>query len=657
MYPIQEPPTNKKLDNRLVLVFLLVFISFATLIARLAVVQIAHGSSYASKEDENSIRDIPVQAVRGNIYDRNGTVIADSRVSYVAVFHEEDGVKKEDLLQLAQRLEPVLQVPYKDIVTKMDFGYDSTGKWIGRAGPKFLDKDLKLDLDEKQISVLEEHRQDRFKGVEVLTKPIRVYNPSLIAPQTVGYVRPYAIAENSLSDYKENKENYIPTQPVGVDGIEYSFEKELMGVNGEKKILIDAQNNVQKELQDTPPKQGNNLYLTLDSRVQLDLKNYVQGYLAQVRGENAQSKWVRNAYAVAMETDTGKIVSMLSYPEYDPNQWIKGLGSDDWKKIQYSYLNGTIRPAAFDASANPEEDGKHPSSIVPAGSVVKPSTELMALNEKLIAPDDQWRDNPNFRYGSATDVVHNWSHNDFGILTPQKALQVSSNTYMANLGTKLLDNNKTPIQTFQKYQHAFGLGIKTGVDLPFESSGTEDYVQTSKTISTTAAIIQASFGQQEHYSTIQLAQYAATLANKGKRLKPLIVNQIASPDGKTVKPIQPEVLSDTSFDASYWNVVDQGMRMVTQLGGTAYTPFIGAPYSVAAKTGTSQQDIYIEKSPGKWGLYSQIENATFIAYAPADHPKLAVAVVVPEGGYANEAAAFIGRAVFDIYNKYYNFAN
>jgi penicillin-binding protein 2 len=650
MFPVGEPPTDKRLDKRLVLLFLLVFVSFAGLIVRLAVVQIAHGSSYASKEDENSIRDIPVQAVRGNIYDRNGAVIADSKVSYVASFHEEDGVKKEDLLQLAKRLEPVLQMPFKDIVTKMDFGYDATGKWLGRQEPKFLDKDIKLDLTVQQMSILEEHREDQFKGITVETKPIRVYNP--IAPQTVGYVRPYAIAENSLNVYKDSKDNYIPSQPVGMDGVEYSFEKELMGQNGEKKILIDAQNNVIKELQDTPPKQGNNLYLTIDSRIQQDLKNYVQGYLPQVRGENAQSQWVRNAFVVAMDTQTGKIVSMLSYPEYDQNIWVKGLDPDSWKSIQYSYLNGTIRPAPFDASANPTEEGKHPSSIVPAGSVVKPSTELMALNEKLITPNDQWRDQPNFRYGSVSDVVHNWSHNDFGILTPQKALQVSSNTYMANLATKLLQSNKTPVQTFQKYQHDFGLGIQTGVDLPFESAGTEDYVQTSKSISTTAAIIQASFGQQEHYTTLQLAQYAATLANKGKRLKPLIVDKIASPDGKTVKPVEPQVLSNTTFDDQYWNVVDQGMRMVTQPGGTAYTPFIGASYTVAAKTGTSQQDIYIQTSPGKWGLYNQIENATFIGYAPADHPKLAVAVIVPEGGYANEAAAFIGRAAFDIYNKY-----
>jgi penicillin-binding protein 2 len=642
--PLSNPPNDKKIEYRFILLLFIVFLCFSLLIVRLAVVQIVHGSEYASKEDENSIREIPVQAVRGKILDRNGVIMADSRVSYVATYHEEDGAKVNELLQLAQKLEPVLQLPFKDIVTKMDFGYDSTGKWVGRLAPKFLDKELKLDLNFQQISNLEENR-DQFKGIIVETKPIRVYNT--IAPQTVGYVRPFAIAANSLDPYKNSKENYMPSQPVGMDGVEYSYEKELKGQNGEQKILVDAKNNMLKEIQDIPPKQGNNVYLTIDSRIQLDLKNEVEAYLAKVQGENAASKWVRNAYAIAMEVNTGKIVSMLSYPEYDPNIWIKGLDSDSWKNIQYTYLNGTMRPAPFDASSDPSEEGKHPNSIVPMGSVVKPATELMALNEKLITPNDHWRDEPNFRYGTVNDVVHNWSHNDFGILTPQKALQVSSNTYMSHLGMLLLQRSKTPIETFRKYQHAFGLGVQTGIALPFESAGTEDYVKTSKSISTTAAIIQASFGQQEHYTTLQLAQYAATLANKGKRLKPLIVDRISSPDGKTVKPAEPVVLSNMPFDDQYWNVVYEGMKLVTQPGGTAYGAFTDAPYSVEAKTGTSQQDIWFNKA-----LYNQVENTTFIGFAPADHPKLAVAVIVPEGGHASKSAAFIGRSIFDIYNKY-----
>jgi penicillin-binding protein 2 len=645
---------NKTMKKRLSTLFFIIFLSFITLVGRLSDVQIVHGNEYLQQENQNSVQDIPIQAVRGNILDRQGVTVANSRVSYTAVFHEEDWMNEEYMLGLAKRLASVLQVPYDDLVTKMDFGYGPDGKYVGRQEPKFLEKDLKFDLNPQEVSKLEEHRTELYKGIQVETKSIRVYNPQQIAVQTVGYVRPFAVAVTSKSEYKSQSQSdaYLPNQPVGYDGVEESFEDYLKGTNGVKKILVDSKNNAMKVMEDTPPKKGDNVYLTIDSRIQEDAKKFTDSYLAQLR-QNPNTQLVRNAYAVAIEVKTGKVVAMLSYPEYDPNIWVKGLDKNSWKQVQYRYLNGTIRPAPYDASANPDQDGKHPNSIIPSGSVIKPSTVMMALNEGLIQPDNTWRDEPDFRYGSRTDVVHNWSHKDFGILTPQKALQVSSNTYMSHLGMMLVQNNKNPISTFQKYQHDFGLGIPTKINLPNESDGTEDYVKTSKQVSTMAAIIQASFGQQEHYTTLQLANYVATIANKGERLKPLIVDKIVSPEGKLVKQMKPEVLSDSKFDDAYWNVVDEGMKMVTDQGGTAYMQFLGTPYKVAAKTGTSQQDIYVKKSDGHWGLYSKIENASFIGFAPADNPKLAVAVVVPEGGYSTESANYIARAIFDSYNKYY----
>jgi penicillin-binding protein 2 len=320
---------------------------------------------------------------------------------------------------------------------------------------------------------------------------------------------------------------------------------------------------------------------------------------------------------------------------------------------------------------------KHPSSVVPAGSVIKPLTVLLGLNEKLIAPNDRWQDVGIYRYGrGGSDKVPNYNGGkNLGLLTPQTAIQKSANTYMARIGERLVQQKKNPVKLFQNYTHQFGLGVKTGIDLPYENDGVEDYLSTAERYSDLAAVVQASFGQQEKYTTLQLAQYVSTLANYGKRLKPLIVDRITekTDEGQevVVKTFKPEVLNEVNIDKKYFDIVKQGMIMVTKQGGTAYSTFMDFPYTVAAKTGTSEQDIYIRQTyvdkdgkikvkqiksaSGKmidaWKFYQRVENATFISYAPAENPKLAVAVVVPEGG-GTPSAQVIARKIYEIYDHY-----
>ena len=240
------------------------------------------------------------------------------------------------------------------------------------------------------------------------------------------------------------------------------------------------------------------------------------------------------------------------------------------------------------------EATKHPQSIVPTGSTIKPATELMGLGEGVISPNDVWQDPAGgYKYGSGSDVVHNDKNHNYGTLTPQRALQKSANTYMARIGNLIYTKYKAnSIYIMQKYFHALGLGVKTGVDLPSESSGTQDFISTNANVSSLAAMVQASFGQQERFTAMQLCQYVATVANNGKRLQPQIVDKIVDPKGTVLQQFQPKVMNQINLPEEIWKTVQEGMFMVTQGDGTAAGTVGGLPFHVAAKTGTSDQDIY-----------------------------------------------------------------
>ncbi|QQE76514.1 penicillin-binding protein [Brevibacillus composti] len=662
---------RKKRVARLQIIFVVVFLLFAAIILRLAQLQIKQGKEYAVDLVTRSTKKDAVPAMRGNIYDRNRNLIAESIPSFHVVFREEEAMEKGDYLWIANRLEAILSHTDKaTILKRMDVGYDYVNGSLIRVErklPKYLEKDLKSDLGPLEIAALAEHREE-LKGIEVVTKPIRKYNAKQIAVQAVGYVRPFHIAENlGMEGYKQEQDRYLPTQFVGFDGIELFYETELRGENGYRLYEVAADQTIIRELEGMAPVRGNDLILTLDERVQLEVREYIRQFLPELRAKIPEAAHAKGAYVVAMEIDTGKIVAMVSYPEYDPNIWMEGPDQQTYEQIQLSVTNGTIREAPYDTRPLTGEEAvqeghKHPRSIVPSGSVLKPITILLGLQEGIITPHDRWNDPGVYRYGKGTDRVKNDNGQIHGILTPEKSLQKSSNTYMAKIGEQLArTKGRESVSLLQKYYHAFGIGIKTEVDLPYENKGKEDFMVMSEQYGPLAAMVQASFGQQARATAMQLAQFAATIANKGVRLKPQMVEAIISPDGKTLRSFAPSVISTFPHPDEYWDILTAGMVMVTKPGGTAVRAFEGLPYQVAAKTGTSEQDIYVPykqvvdetgKAKTKWKFHRRITNGVSIAYAPADKPKLAVAVIVPEGGYGGRSAAVITRAVFEAYDKH-----
>jgi penicillin-binding protein 2 len=461
-------------------------------------------------------------------------------------------------------------------------------------------------------------------------------------------MRPFNSAIRNLNFYKDKEKAYLNEEYVGFDGLELLYQDDLRGKPGSKSYPINAKEQIIGQVKITPPEKGHNLILTIDKNVQVAAQKAVTNHLEFLK--NSTDKWYAlgnkavAGYAVAIEVDTGRVMAMVSEPDYDPNLWIGGMNQTQLDKIRYSYTNGTIR----ERYANYLDDkirGKHPSSLVPPGSTLKPLTVLLGLNEKLITPYTPYQDTGKFFYGKDNNAsVPNSDGHAYGLLTPSKAIAVSSNTFMAAMVGEPLyikyNSSKTinAVDVWDSYMKKFGLGIETGSNLPNESEGIKEYIG-NKTMTNQQALVQGAFGQSARYTTLQLAQYAMVLANHGKRYRPQFVDSIKTYDGQLIKKIQPELLDEVKFPDEYWKVLEDGMSKV------GYTGFEDVPnvamYKINRKTGTSQQDV---------GGHS-IDNAVFIAYAPADHPKLAVAIVVPEGGFGKFGAGPIARGIFDAYDQ------
>jgi penicillin-binding protein 2 len=635
--------------QRLHILWFIVVLLFVAVILRLGWIQLGSGEKYQLLAEQNNFKKIPIVASRGQIFDRNGTELVGNQSLFAAMYIEPD-ISKEQKLQTAKNLANTLGMTVSEVLDAMDVGLDEKGNTVMRKQPPYYPKSIKDQLSEKEIVKISEN-PDLFPGVNIFSQPLRKYRTDTFAVQTIGYVRPFAGAKSSLSRYKDAAEKkdqggYLDWEQVGIDGLEYTYQDELRGKNGYRLVRVNSRGKLVEVLKEVYPKSGNHLYLTLDEKMQLDAETFIEQHLRHLRTTSGKDRapYAKNAYAVAMEVKTGKIRAMVSYPDYDPGIWNQKVSQKDYQNLSYVMRNGTITEAPYDArgAANPEKEmQKHPLSVLPPGSTFKPLMVWMGLEKGLISPNTHWADPGKYYYAKATPPVRNSGGHNYGMLTPEKALQKSSNTFMAWLGTRWYWKEKTEaVREFRELTHRFGLGVKTGVPLKGEQDGSEDYLVTAEKFSGLGAMALSSFGQAQRYTTMQLTQYAATLANKGKRMKPQLVEKVVNPHTRETKETKPEVLNQTDIKPEHWQTVVNGMVKVTKSGGTASGLFGHLPFDVAAKTGTSEQDI-----PGR----GRVENSVFIAFAPADDPEIAVAVVVPEGGYGAVAAGPIAERLITSY--------
>ncbi|CAM3450816.1 penicillin-binding transpeptidase domain-containing protein [Paenibacillus lupini] len=652
---MHDDPQKREITNRrhfsfrLNFFFFIVFGLFSVLIIQLAILQFVDGPKLSAQGSKKSTRSVKIAPIRGNIYDSSGTPIAYSTSTQSLYFTISPDFKKDDSEAIAEKLadvfnrlgdeDPKKAMTVDDIVRQMDLDF--------RINTISTPRRIKSGLTKKEIAYFMEHRTE-FKGIDIVEESVRNYSNDTVAVQLVGYLKKFKGVRESLDFYKEKGEEdnaqlqYLDEEDVGFDGLEYMYQDILRGKNGLKTYPVNNAERIIGPVQITNPQKGDDLYLTINRNVQLTTETAIMDQIHKIStstNKSERAEYAKTGYAVAMEVDTGKIIAMASMPDYNPNIFAGGrISSEDYANFESALNNGTIKEV-FAKYATDKERNQHPSSLVPPGSTMKPLSILIGLKEKLFTTSSTYNDTGAFFFGAEGHQVRigNASNHAYGLLDPASAIAHSSNPFMAAMvGNQMYKkyNGKKGVDVWDSYMKEFGLGVLTGSGLRGESKGTIDYYHEAETASAQSALVRAAFGQQARYTPLQLVQYTAMLANHGKRMKPQFVNEIKDTDGNVVQTFKPEVLNTVEFPDNYWAEIENGMSRVNVQG------FEGVTYTYERKTGTAQSDVAGRRA----------DNAVFIAYAPRENPKLAVAVVIPDGEFGGWGAAPIARKIFDAYD-------
>ncbi|WP_052087709.1 peptidoglycan D,D-transpeptidase FtsI family protein [Paenibacillus wynnii] len=649
---------------RINIFFFSTFVIFCVIIVRLAVLQFVEGPTLSEVETNREVKNVPLAAMRGVIFADGGEKLAYSTpVQSLYITLTKDYTAKELNKETGKTvLKPEAQAKSDALAANLTAAFNTYGaadevKMTKEEVIEAMDlyfkkfqgytpRRIKIDLSQKEVAFFMEHKND-YPGLEVVEESVRHYDKDTVAVQTVGYIKLYkysnslAIYQNIINATKNTPDpglTYKDDEFVGFDGLELQYQRELRGQNGYQEISINAQNMAEKIEKVVPPTKGNDIWTSINKNVQLKTEQAITDQINWLHKNPVLGKLHPDAltgYAVAMEVDTGKIIAMASMPDYDTNVFTtERLDPEVWSKIINNYQNGTIN------SISSGRSGNNLDSTVFLGSTIKPLSVLIGLNEGFFSTSYVYQDKGIAYFGKAghETSVRNASSHVYGSMDPSKAIEKSSNVFMVdkvgkNLYLKYQDKG---LDVWDNYMKQFGLGVLTESGLPGEQKGKVNYYDKESNGSTQAALVYASFGQQGGYTALQLAQYASTLANEGERIKPQLISKITDPSGNVVKKFSREVLNKVEFDQAYWDEIKRGMN-------SEVSSFNDFPYDFARKTGTSQQ---VAKGKVR-------DNGVFIAYAPRNNPKLAVAVIIPEGGFGSSSAAPVARKIFDAYDWEY----
>ena len=582
-----EPNAGNDFDIRLKVLSGLVVFIIVVLIARVGYLQVYEGEYYQKRAEGNRIRLIPTMAPRGTFYDRNGQNIVMNRPGFtVSLLPLTAPIKPE----VVARLSALLNVPEKDIQEKIE-------NHVG-----FEPIRIKTDIGPDILTIIEEQKE-LYPGVVIEVQAVRNYLYKDEAAHVLGYVS--EISDEELERKKD--EGYKSGDIVGKFGLERIYDKELRGTNGGRQVEVDVTGKPVQILGEKPPVSGCDLVLTLDWDLQTATEKAVDDQLARMANQG-----VRAAAAVVMNPQTGEVLAMVSRPAFDPNLFVHGISESNWKKIN--------------EDPNYPLDNKAITGEYPPGSTFKIVTGTAALAEGVTTPYEQIYDGGEYMdKGNAGGEVLGWL--DF-----VSGLAHSDNVYFYVLGHRL------GIDRLEKYARMFGLGKKTGINLPYESEGlVANRAYKEKVFDEDWYVpetLDAAIGQGFNLVTpLQAAMVISEVATNGKRYQPYLVQRIVGPDGKTVKEYHPNLLSTLDVSDDVLSLVQAGLHDVTTFGTAAGT-FADFPVSIAGKTGTAENP-------------HGADHGWFVAYGPFDNPNIVVAVIVENGGFASMSAVPIGRSILE----------
>jgi penicillin-binding protein 2 len=592
---------------RMLVAGIVVLVCFGLVVARLIYLQVTRYDDLLAQAESNRTAVVPIVPNRGLILDRNGVVLA---TNYSAYTLEVTPSKVVDLEQTIDELAKVVEITPRD---RKRF------KKLHEEGRSFESLPLRSRLTDAEVAKFGAQRY-RFPGVDIKARLFRSYPFGELASHVIGYIGRINASEKAELDDSDESANYRGTDYIGKLGVEQSYETQLHGITGVDAMETSAAGRATRLLNRQPSTPGDTVRLSID----IKLQKLIEDLYGDRRGA-----------LVALDPKTGDVLAFVSKPDFDPNLFVEGIDQENWQALNESIdkplLNRALR------------------GTYPPGSTYKPFLALAALETGTRTADTLINDPGYYMFGG-----HRFGSPENergGIMNMHRAIAESSNAYFFSLA------NELGVEKMHDLMAPLGFGQITGIDVHGEVRGVlpnqawkRSYFKRPEQQKWYAGeTISLGIGQgYNSFTMLQLAQATATLANNGVKHKPKLVMSTQDARTHTVTPLDAEPGENLGYQPKNMDVVRKAMVGVTQ-EGTSRGVFAGAGYLSGGKTGTAQA-----VSLGKNEKYSAIrmeerkrDHALYIAFAPADDPKIALAVIVENAGFGTTAAAPIARRAFD----------
>ncbi len=667
---------KEQVNIRFNIINILVYLIGIILIVQLFNLQVVHGESYREQSNTRLSRTSIIKAARGSILDRSGNELAgvktENNIEIYKTNISDDELNKSvlNLVELLNKYQigyddtfPIKINPFEFTISgdeltnwkkKYKIAEDATAEesfykfknkyeitndnveeirkiisiryiitTTGYSATKSIT--IATNVNEEVVAQISERNSD-FPGVSISTNAARTYLAGNLAAHVIGYT-----GKIKEDEYNANKDIYNIDDIIGKTGIEYVFEKYLKGTDGEKQVEMSVDGTITGETVAKNAIAGSDVVLTIDSNLQKVTQDSLENCINKIRsGGFAQTYDAQGGAAVVMNVNTGEVLATASYPTFEPQWFVGGISQENW-----AYLR--------DDSRHPQINKTIQSTYEP-GSTFKMVTAIAGLETGAITTKERINDTGVYRkYNMEWKCWYYTSyHRGHGYQNVTQALQHSCNYFFYETGDRM------GIDNLSKYALHFGLGKKTGIELPNEKEGAVASKETYAKLRNGGRIgpgdvLNASIGQGDNnFTPMQIAKYISSIANGGNVVKPTIVKSILNSDGSEVS--RDEITQYTNEKLGYSdtddgitinqesvNVAKEGMRMAaSEAGGTAYNIFKGFNQEVAGKTGSAEA--------GKDKNGNDLVNAWFVCFAPYEKPEVAVVVMIENGGHGNYAA-------------------
>jgi penicillin-binding protein 2 len=585
-----------------------VLVCFTLLFARFVWLQVVQHDYFQTRAEDNRISLVPVVPNRGLIVDRKGEVLARSYSAYtLEITHARAG----NLEQTIDGLAGIIAIEAKD---RRRF------KKLMDESKSFEALPIRTRLSDVEVAKFIAHRY-RFPGVEIKARLFRQYPGGAFASHILGYIGRINDRDLEKIEDREADANYRGTDHFGKTGLELHYEFELHGTSGFEKVEVDAGGRAVRTLARSAPVPGNQLTLTIDAELQR---------IAELAFGD------RKGSLVAIEPASGDILALVSMPNYDPNLFVDGIDTQSWRELNESPDKPLVNRAITGA--------------YPPGSTFKPFMAMAALTLGKRTPEQAINDAGGFNFGG--HFFRDDKKGGHGVVDMYKSIVQSCNTYYYILA------NDLGIDNISSFMGQLGLGSRSGVDLPGESEGVlpsqawkkKRFRKPEQQKWYAGETISIGIGQGYNaYTPIQMALATATLANNGVMFRPHLVKYITDTHSGEKRLIETEPATTLPWKQEHVEFVRRAMAGVIK-EGTGARAFAGASYTAGGKTGTAQT-FSLRGGDVKTGHLAEKlrDHSWFIAYAPADAPVIAMAILVENGGFGAQAAAPIARLVLDYY--------